>query len=273
MKRTVLYTLLIALLSLATSCDKIEQNEYIIPSGITGEWLVSLKDIPTKQCAMVEKYTGVRCVNCPTADEVIHAALDQYGDKLIAVAVHSGAFGRPLGNDPDLRNAKANEWYESLIGTGTGLPAAMINRGEHFNPIGGINDKVDAIVNEKPAVSMLMEKAKVNDKITADVHISFEEDVNQELTLTLLLTEDSIFTTQSRTGGDIEHYAQNHVLREIYTDVWGLPINVGKAKGMKYFISLPVSIPTGVVEANSHLVAFVSEKGSRRILNVVQCDL
>ena len=52
MKRTVLYTLLIALLSLATSCDKIEQNEYIIPSGITGEWLVSLKDIPTKQCAM-----------------------------------------------------------------------------------------------------------------------------------------------------------------------------------------------------------------------------
>ena len=120
---------------------------------------------------------------------------------------------------------------------------------------------------------MLMEKAKVNDKITADVHISFEEDVNEELTLTLLLTEDSIFTTQSRTGGDIEHYAQNHVLREIYTDVWGLPINVGKAKGMKYFITLPVSIPTGVVESNSHLVAFVSEKGSRRILNVVQCDL
>lgn len=273
MKRTVLYTLLIALLSLTTSCDKIEQNEYLIPSGISGEWFASMKDIPSQQRAMVEKYTGVRCNNCPTADEVIHAALDQYGDNLIAVAIHSGAFGRPLGNDPDLRNEKANEWYESFIGTSTGLPAAMINRGAHFNPIGGINDKVDAIIKEKPVVSMFMETEKVNAKFTADIHISFEEDVDEELTLTLLLTEDSIFTTQISTGGDIEHYAQHHVLREIYTDVWGLPIDVIQNKGKKYFITLPIWTPEGVAEANSHLVAFVSEKGSRRILNVFQCDL
>ena len=274
MKRTILYALLCVFVSITVSCDKIEQDRYIVPAGVTGQWFASHEDIPQVQRAMVEKYTGVRCVNCPRADEVIHASLEHYGDKLVAIAIHSGAFGRPLGSDPDLRTEGGTIWYETMIGTSTGLPAAMVNRGDMFDPSSGVNDKVDPILRQSPSVSMLMRTEADNGDLFTEIHIGYEQTLTQNLALTLLLTEDNILTTQSRAGGDdIHDYAQNHVLRTIYTDAWGLPINVDQTQGNKYFINFSIQLPEGCVAANCHLVAFVSDRDSRRILNVAQCDL
>ena len=274
MKRYFLYTLLGAMMVTMASCDKIDKDRYLVPSGQTGEWFVSNKNISKDQRAMVEKYTGVRCVNCPEADNVIHASSERYGDKLIAVAIHSGNFGRPLGSDPDLRTESGSIWYEHFVGTSAGLPAAMVNRGELFNPLAGVDDKIEAVISQSPKVVMDIENS--GDKLIpiADIHVGFEQTVNEDLTLTLLLTEDNILTTQSRVGGDdIENYAQNHVLRMVYTDVWGLPIEVSKEAGKKFFIRFYVTIPEGSVKENCHMVAFVSNKATREILNVAQCNL
>ncbi len=268
MKKMFFCALLGALLSLAASCDKIDPDHYTIPSGVTGEWYASHENIPKVQRAMIEKYTGVRCVNCPDADEVIHASLEHYGDRLVAVAIHSGNFGRPLGSDPDLRTPGGTQWYETLVGTSEGLPAAFVNRGAIFNPISGVNDKVDPVLAQSPVVSMLLNKS--NDEVS--IHIGFEQTVEQELTLTILVTEDSILTTQMHGSADIHDYAQNHVLRSISTDIWGLPINVEKKQGSKYFITLPALVPEGCNLNHCHLVAFISEKESRKIINVAQCD-
>jgi hypothetical protein len=59
----------------------------------------------------------------------------------------------------------------------------------------------------------------------------------------------------------------------VYTDVWGLPIEVSKEAGKKYFIRFYVTIPEGSVKENCHMVAFVSNKATREILNVAQCNL
>lgn len=273
MNKTIFTALVCALVFLTASCDKIEQDRYTVPAGATGQWFPSHENIPNIQRAMIEKYTGVRCVNCPDADEVIHASLDHYGDNLVAVAIHSGAFGRPLGSDPDLRTEGGTVWYETLVGTSTGLPAAMVNRGDLFNPLSGINDKVDQILAYQPPVSMLMSAASNNDLLMAEIHIGFLQSFSQPLNLTLLLTEDNILTTQTHVGGDIHDYAQNHVLRTIYTDAWGFPIDVDKTEGSKYFINLPINLPEQCVAGNCHLVAFISDQESRKILNVVQCDL
>jgi len=275
MKRLFLFALLGTLLATTVSCDKIEKDQYLIPSGVSGEWFESHASIPKVQRAMVEKYTGVRCVNCPAADEIIHAALEQYNGKLIAVAIHSGVFGRPLGNDPDLRTEDGTQWYETLVGTSTGLPAALVNRGELFNPLGGVNDRIDPIVNNDPKVTMLItSESVVDNEFFSDIHVGFEQDIAEELTLTLLLYEDNIHTTQSIAGGgDIEDYVQNHVLRKVYTDIWGLPVSVARTQGKQYFIRLNLSLPAGCVKDNCHLVAFIAEKESHKILNVAECKL
>ncbi len=274
MKRLFLFALLGTLLATTVSCDKIEKDQYLIESGVYGEWIESNASIPKVQRAMVEKYTGVRCVNCPAADEIIHAALEQYNGKLIAVAIHSGVFGRPLGNDPDLRTEDGTQWYETLVGTSTGLPAALVNRGELFNPLAGVTDRIDPIVNSSPKVTMLVESEDLGEEFFSDIYVGFEQNIAEELTLTLLLYEDSIHTTQSIAGGgNIEDYVQNHVLRKVYTDIWGLSVDVARTKGKQYFIRLNLSLPAGCVKDNCHLVAFIAEKESHKILNVAECKL
>ena len=228
MKRYFLYTLLGAMMVTMASCDKIDKDRYLVPSGQTGEWFVSNKNISKDQRAMVEKYTGVRCVNCPEADNVIHASSERYGDKLITVAIHSGNFGRPLGSDPDLRTESGSIWYEHFVGTSAGLPAAMVNRGELFNPLAGVDDKIEAVVSQSPKVVMDIENS--GDKLIP-------------------------------------------IADMVYTDVWGLPIEVSKEAGKKYFIRFYVTIPEGSVKENCHMVAFVSNKATREILNVAQCNL
>ena len=50
------------------SCDKIAPEDYIVYSGATGEWVDGNGVSDKTQRAFIEKYTGVRCPNCPSAD-------------------------------------------------------------------------------------------------------------------------------------------------------------------------------------------------------------
>ena len=83
----------------------------------------------------------------------------------------------------------------------------------------------------------------------------------------------SAISTSIAGGGDIEDYVQNHVLRKVYTDIWGLPVSVARTQGKQYFIRLNLSLPAGCVKDNCHLVAFIAEKESHKILNVAECKL
>ena len=88
MKRLSILSLLAASLLLITACDKIDENEYVVFAGASGTWYDSEATVPSVQRAFVEKYTGVRCVNCPNADIVLHDLGKKYGDQLIISAIH-----------------------------------------------------------------------------------------------------------------------------------------------------------------------------------------
>ena len=92
-----------------------------------------------------------------------------------------------------------------------------------------------------------------------------------------MVVEDKIYTSQeSRTSEgiiEIENYEQNHVLREVATDVWGIDVVADGNQGTKRMIVLPVSVSDQWVTGNCHLIAFVSNKATREILNSAQCDM
>ena len=96
---------------LMASCDKVD--EYIVYAGATAEWTPGSGVANKVQRALLEKYTGPHCTNCPPADEVIHGLMDTYGDKLVAVSiVDSSNFGLPYANQPDLRTQEGNLWSQ-----------------------------------------------------------------------------------------------------------------------------------------------------------------
>jgi len=276
MKKAILLVFSFYLLVSFSSCDKIEKDQYWIYAGVSGEWFDTDEEVPAVQNAFVEKYTGVRCVNCPRADEVLHAALEKYGDRLTVVAIHSGVFGRPYGTDEDLRTEDGETWY-NYFGI-SAQPAAMLMRAgtgtawDIFTPTSNFDGKIDAVLAATPSVGMKMEAVTdENDERAADVFISFEENVADSLTLTVLLMEDKIYTTQeSAAKSRIENYEQNHVLREILTDPWGIDIVANGTAGEKRTVRLYYPMDSQWNPENCSLVAFVSDKATRGIINVTK---
>ena len=281
MKRILTSILLAASLLTFNSCDKIDEGQYTRFAGAAGTWYETQVEIPHVQRAFIEKYTGVRCINCPKADEIIHAATDKYGDSVVVVAVHSRStgFGRPLGDDPSLCTESGDEWYD-YFGIIT-QPAAIINRTQSnnswdiFTPTSNFDDRIDAIVNQTPPIAIAIENGHEKDTHYTDIYIEFIQQQPGNLTLTLLLTEDKIYTRQSQQGvGEIENYEQNHVLRTIVTNLWGLdiPHELSQHPG-KAMILIHYQLPESCKAENCHAVAFVSHRDTRRIINCAQTNL
>lgn len=279
MKRISTLILLVAGILAFASCDKIEKDQYTIFAGAAGSWYDSDVEPPHVQRAFIEKYTGVRCINCPKADEVIHAASDKYGDSVVVVAVHSRStgFGRPLGNDPSLCTEYGDEWYD-FFGIAA-QPAAMINRQQAggtwdlFTPTSNFDDRIEAVVNAEPELAMSIKNGAENEHYS-DIYVEFLKEGFDELTLTLLITQDKIYTRQSKQGeGEVENYEQNHVLRTVITNLWGFPVPNNLPKGSKKMIRFYYQLPDGCTPADCHAVAFISHKDSRQIINCAETDL
>ena len=269
-------------LSLFVSCNKIAQDEYLVFSGVAGEWYDGKGVSDHSQRAIIEKYTAVRCLNCPIADVAITDATLQYGDKLIALAIHdSSNLTRPIGDTPRLSSEDGNTWsnFFGIFATGE-YPTALINRTlngsawDLFTPTSGINSRVDNIINQTPKVAIQADAANNDGTVSINVNLEFLQTVSEPLTLTLLIMEDGIIATQKYPDHEDENYVHNHVLRDVITDVWGADIDCTGASGEKrvaLFNYTPASSEWNL--ANCHIVAMVSKKDSREILNVAECHI
>lgn len=273
----------IATLLLAWSCDKIESDNYLIYSGAVGTWYDGQGVADHSQRAFLEKYTGPKCVNCPTADNAIHAAMEAYGDKLVVVAIHdSSSFSKPIGNSPDMRTDDGDAWSTALgVRAAGSYPCGIVCREQSapgvfglFTPTSGIEAKVDPILAQAPVVALDV-KSQLNGTTTnITVNIEYLQECTEPLTLTLFLMEDGIIAAQKQPDGSTdENYVHNHVLRDVITDLWGASIDANGAAGCKRYATFQYAIPsTDWNLDNCHIVAFVS-KANKAILNVAECEL
>lgn len=276
-----IFAIIAVSLSLA-SCDKIEQDNYIVFSGAAGEWFDGNGVSDHSQRAIIEKYTGVRCVNCPNADIAINAAAAIYGDKLIAVAIHdSSNFTRPIGETPCLSTPDGDTWSLFFGIEKNGYPTAIVNRTlngnnwDLFNPTSGINSRVDNIIGQSAQVALAVDAQNNSSTVDIIVNLEFLQSVGSDLTLTLLLIEDGLVVTQRQPDdSDDENYVHNHVLRDVITDVWGADIEYNHNSGEKRiarFSYTPTSSEWNL--SNCHIIAFVSDKATKQILNAAQSEI
>ena len=281
MKTFKILSLFFAGLFLFASCDKIKPDQdgnYVVFGGATGTWYDSHLELPATQRAIVEKYTGVRCTNCPAADVVINTALNKYGESLLAVAIHSGRFGEPLNGEQDLRTTEGTVWFD-YFGI-TAQPSALVNRAHSgsswdlFTPTSGFDDRIDAIVNNSAKVAVkVVSHHHAGNSYSADIYIDYKEDLTEPQTITLVVIEDSIFTTQRGQGEEFDHYAQNHVLRQTITNEWGMDVDADGINGTRRFVNLLFDLREDCIPEHCHLIAFLSNKESREIINAAECEL
>jgi len=269
-------TAITAAVLLFAACDKIPAEEYTIYAGVNLTWTDGTSFTPVQR-AFVEKYTGPKCPNCPAADVTLEAAHQQYGDNLVTVSInHPKAQGVPFPGQPDLRTDDGTTW-DNYFGINE-IPAAYLNRNDaklYTAAMSNIIADIGTAIGESPVIGVEVSATDEDGdgKVDIKVDIAFAQSYTTPVTLTLAITEDSLAYRQINGEDIIDDYVHNHMLRDVITDVWGADINCTGAAGESRSTTLSYTLPTEVVAANCNIVAFVSDKASRRILNSDACRI
>ena len=255
------------------SCDKIEPGNYTTGTTDGGSnW-----ENANVHRVYVEKYTGPKCPNCPAADMTLDEAHHKYGDRLVIISInHPKGQGEPFPGDPDMRTDEGNIW-DNYFGINA-IPAAYINRStttQYSGAMSNIIADIKDVISQAPQAGVEVGAILGDDdtlRITVDVELFRQMD--DGITLTLALTEDSLKYRQINGSVIDSNYIHNHMLRAVITDVWGndIPLegNAGEHKigQFKYKLTNP-----DINIENCHVVALVSRKSDRYVLNCAETTI
>ena len=240
MKKLYYIFLMWAALGLMVACDEVSVNDR----------LIYVEPPQVSRAVLIEDYTGQYCVNCPRATEEIERLIEQYGDSIvIAVAIHSGPFGKSKG-EPSPLYTDVGDMYFNTWGM-SAQPIGLIDRLFGSTPFsytdwaGGVNYEV-AI---EPPVGFLTDIDY--DEETRDVAIEVQTiGLDSALVsgkLQVWLVEDSIDSFQLMPDGSREeHYNHMHVFRASVNDPWGdaLSVSHGQVALKNYELKLdPAWVP------------------------------
>ena len=240
MKKLYYIFLMWAALGLMVACDEVSVNDR----------LIYVEPPQVSRAVLIEDYTGQYCVNCPRATEEIERLIEQYGDSIvIAVAIHSGPFGKSKG-EPSPLYTEVGDMYFNTWGM-SAQPIGLIDRLFSSTPFsytdwaGGVNYEV-AI---DPPVSFLTDidyDAETRDAAIEVQTIGLDSALVSGK-LQVWLVEDSIDSFQLMPDGSREeHYNHMHVFRASVNDPWGdaLSVSHGQVAVKNYELKLdPAWVP------------------------------
>lgn len=227
--------------------------------------------------AVVEEWTGIYCVYCPTGHAAVSQAIANNPGDVVGINIHTGGYAAPSGGDPDFRTADgdANASQFSI----SGYPSSTLNRrtiggSQTYHPAGTNDaDKVPAVIAETSEVNVWIGSSiDVNTReLTVDVEYYYTADApNATNYLTVGILQNHVEGPQ--TGGSTYNpsavlpngnYDHMHMFRGFLSAVWGDAINTttsGTFGTESYTYTLPAAINGVDVDlANIEIFAFVND--------------
>jgi len=233
--------------------------------------------------AVLEVFYGVRCCFCPDAYEIAESLIDEHGNQVTVVGIHTGTYAKPTPGWADFTTSYGGAfWTQSSI---TGIPAGVLNRqvfaGRSMNGDTGMATSRNywpAMVSEviqDPSPLNIGAKA-VYDGHTGELLVSIElyytdDESGGSNWLNVALLQNDIVAKQSCNHGGGENFNHRHVLRDMITGQWGEEIpsqmtTTGSLYKQTIIYSLPSDfngpvIPPGggkVVPENLEIAVYVA---------------
>ena len=237
-----LTTLALAALSMA-ACSHIDEDER----------LIYVKMEAPKRTVLLEDFTGQRCVNCPTATDIIGQLLKQVGDSaLIPVAIHCGPLGfagnaTTIGLATDTGDEYYKHWKLEF------QPVGLVDRRGPMNyTIWTMEAMAD--MSQNATVDLKVTATRQDNTISIDTKATGINNVSGKLQLWVL--EDNITALQMMPDGKPNaNYVHNHVFRKAVNGTWGEDISL--AEGETKTVSARQDIDATWNPAQLSIVAFV----------------
>ena len=258
MRRHILFLFFVVpiVIGMFFSC---EENMPVIPDAPI---------INSNKKVLVEEFTGVQCVNCPTGSLELENLLSLYGENLIVVSIHAGDFAPPYPqNIYDFRTEEADNLI-NYLGNPPSYPSAVINRKDYDEgfyiiqyPLskwaGFIDQELDT--DAKIGVTITKEYDSVTRELKVQVTGLATERLTGDLRLTIMITENNIVDAQETPGaGLILDYNHKHVFRTTMTNYDGDSFATEMNAGDNYSQSYSMTIPDEWKVEDCEVIAFVA---------------
>ncbi len=271
------------------SCDKIEEP-FVKQTGNVDTAACPVPEFPAVtnilKRVLLEDYTGHTCVNCPRAAVIAHDLKQVHGEQLVLVAVHAGFFAKPLPSGDftyDFRTETGTEWDETFGVGDVGNPNGLINRigfpNNHIVSPAGWGAAVVNALATAPLVDLQMINQYDADERKLCTHIKtrFITDINKNLKLVVILTENKIIKPQKNNDAEvgttpvIEDYEHNHVLRATINSTWGNSVALeGTTNPESVVKSFKYILKDEFLPENCSVVAFVYDVATKEVLQAVE---
>lgn len=227
---------------------------------------------------LLEDYTGVACVNCPTAGQLALDIQERYNHQVIVLGVHAGSMTSLPPTMPtyiDFTTPEGTEWYTNL--------------GLDVNPIGTINrklngstygynspdweDKVASTLQEEALLEMTpaVEYDNATRELSVEITSRFLAELPDTYSLTVCIMEDSIVAAQLTQQGPVSDYIHRHVFRTTMNGAWGEDINTTAIAPEDEIVKSYTTTLNEAYNADQcYIIAYVSNSNTKEILQVVE---
>ena len=261
------------------ACDVIEEPYKKDNSGIGGGSDNENPDAVVKN-VLLEDYTGVKCVNCPNAAVIANQLQEQYGHRLVVLAVHAaGDLSNPFGGFPNFITNEGNEWV-STFGISS-FPKGTVNRkiysGNKFVDSSSWADAVAETLQEEAVIDMKADVEYNDGTVDVEITSKFLTEMPDTYSLTVCVMEDSIVGKQKieKVNPDdpeiIEDYVHRHVFRETINGTWGVDINTtALAPEDEIIESYSITLDDDYNHDQCYIVAYVSNSSTKEVLQVIE---
>ncbi|MBC8459416.1 MAG: Omp28-related outer membrane protein [Deltaproteobacteria bacterium] len=265
--------MVILLVVLAVSCDKLEQ-----PYASEKEIIIDTN----KRKVLLEDYTGMKCVNCPAATSAAEALVELYKGQVILMAVHAGYFSEPDASGhytTDYRVAEGVAWFNdfSLISNPMGMVSRVTYNGKKAIGAGSWAEVVANVAREDKVATIHMETEYTptsRHHINTTINTRFTEQLEGTYHLTVCILEDSIVGWQKNNDTlvgpvpDIENYLFNDMLRAVLNGTYGDQLTAAVDTSQVYAKSYLYTLDESWVPEHLSLVAFVFNNETKEIVQV-----
>ncbi len=303
--KKIKYYLAIGILSAVVyACDKIEGNRIETNNSgqqigdnaivISGDTLTVVDDaLPTVQNVMIEEFTGHLCGTCPPAGGMLNDTLrNLFGDRLVAIGIHSGQFAEVCPTSIDCPSAAPAGSFTADFRCGVS-DALTTKFGVTANPLGMVNRvgyptshkktylswKSAAQAELAIAPSIRMKSTTLYNSSTREVKAAVTTEMlaaySGSLKVQMVIVEDSIVDWQqwyNHTPQLVPDYVFHDVLRASMNGDFGgdltsaTTINVGTKFINGYFSTLS---PNWVAE-KCKVVSYIYDANTYKVIQAIE---